>query len=336
MPTIYETAKAFRRELLRRDAQLAGQLLAAYGSAYSRIRAALDDLLEEMNAARESGEVITAAWLARRNRLETLQNQIAIEITRFSDYADRSILNGQTQAVRDAEIHALELMRLGAQASRVVESGVLFDRAPIAALQELVGFLSDGSPLRDIFSMNGAFAAHAAEEAMISGLAMGKNSRAIAKELAEALEITKTRARTIARTEILRAYRGAATHTMKANQDYVRGYIRIASLSIRTCSLCWALHGSFHELDEEFATHPNCRCTQIPAIRGSTLKIEAGPAAFSKLDEEKQLEILGAKKFALYRDGVIDLPDLVAQSPSSKWGAGIRERTLAELTDSAA
>jgi SPP1 gp7 family putative phage head morphogenesis protein len=331
MPTIYETARAFRRALLLKDAQTAGFLLAAYGAAYGRIAAALDELLRQMEEAKARGETVGASWLARRSRLESLQDQVSLEIVQFGNYADRTILNGQTEAVRAAEANALDLMRMGAQISDVVETGAAFNRVPFGALEQLVGFLADGSPLRELFAMNGPFAAHAAEEALVSGVAQGKNPRAIARELRDALEVPKVRALTIARTEVLRAYRGATGETIKANSDLVEGYIRVASLSIRTCPMCWALHGTFHEASEEFATHPNCRCTQVPAVMGARPKIKAGAMAFRDLSEEKQIEILGPKKHALYKAGKFDLPDLVEQTRSERWGAGLRERTLQEL-----
>lgn len=331
MPTIYETAREFRKDLLARDAKRAGQLLAVYGSAYARIAFALQQLLEQMEAAKRAGEPVSASWLARQSRLEQFVDQVSLEIVQFSNYADRTILNGQTAAVQAAEANALELLRMGTELSAVVETGAAFNRAPIGALSELAGFLADGSPLRELFAMNGPFAAHAAEEVLVGGVALGKSPSAIARDLAEALEVPRTRALTIARTEVLRAYRSATSETIKANADVVEGYIRVASLSVRTCPMCWALHGTFHEASEEFATHPNCRCTQIPAVKGARPAIKSGAMAFRDLSEQKQIEILGPKKHALYKAGKFDLPDLVEQTRSERWGAGLRERTLEEL-----
>src|SRR5690242_2420372 len=42
------------------------------------------------------------------------------------------------------------------------------------------------------------------------------------------------------------------------------------------CAACIALHGTIHRLDERMASHPNCRCTAVPHLKGEPVPIASG------------------------------------------------------------
>src|SRR4030095_12680785 len=120
----------------------------------------------------------------------------------------------------------------------------------------------------------------------------GRGPRAVAQEIREGLNGNLTRALKIARTETIRAYREASHRTHQENSDVLEGWIWLSALNSRTCRACIALHGTFHTLDERLKGHVNCRCSQIPAVKGVGLGIEKGVEWFRKQPAAVQKDIL--------------------------------------------
>ena len=94
--------------------------------------------------------------------------------------------------------------------------------------------------------------------------------------------------------------------------------------------MCWAMHGTVHPNSEEFASHPNCRCTAVPIVEGGP-RLTSGSERFKELSPENQKKILGTKKYEAYRDGRLDLPDLVKKGKDKEWGSYRAERSAKSL-----
>lgn len=113
------------------------------------------------------------------------------------------------------------------------------------------------------------------------GLANGKTKRQIAKELSDQLGIEKKRARTIARTEVVRAQaegqldafeEGGVTHVgalvewvTRAGRGASEGEMEAAGV----CPKCRAMNGVILSLNEArglIPRHPNCYCAWFPAL----------------------------------------------------------------------
>jgi SPP1 gp7 family putative phage head morphogenesis protein len=337
MAGLDEAADRHRRELLAGERAAAGRMVEAYGAAWRRIKASLDDLTAEIAAA---GDEASPAWLYRQARYRALLAQTEAELRRFAIVAEAEIVAGQREAVQAAQAHAAEQVAaaLGEPPAGVI---VAFDRLPAGATEELVGALADGSPLRDLLDELGPSASAAVREALVAGVATGQGPREIARRIRAALGGDLARALTIARTETLRAYREASRRAYLANGDVVRGWTWHAARSPRTCAMCWAMHGTVHRLDERMATHVNCRCAMVPLTRtwaelgfpgaaDARPAVERGEVRFRRLSEADQLAVLGPGKFAAWTAGEIELADLVIETRSARWGAGRREASLAE------
>ncbi len=102
-------------------------------------------------------------------------------------------------------------------------------------------------------------------------LVEGKSPRDAARELSRQLEIFKNRARTIARTEMIRAhheaninvYEQAGIEEVKIQAEWV------ATKDDRVCLKCSSLDGRIFSLEEirpMIPVHPNCRCAAVPVI----------------------------------------------------------------------
>ena len=109
---------------------------------------------------------------------------------------------------------------------------------------------------------------------LATGLAEGRSPRYIASQMVKSIDkLTKTRARAIARTEIIRA------HSEGQLDSYEQLGIKEVGLMAewstagddRVCALCEELEGTVMTIAEArglLPRHPNCRCAWIPANVG--------------------------------------------------------------------
>src|SRR5579872_2469598 len=124
------------------------------------------------------------------------------------------------------------------------------------ALERMVQATRSG-PLADLFSGFGDEAAGRAAGILMMAILNGENPTwdkdgpSIANALQNALNVSLYRAQTIARTEMLNAYRDSNLATFQANSDVVSGWVWTADLSARSCPACIFMNGSVHGLDEE-------------------------------------------------------------------------------------
>lgn len=112
---------------------------------------------------------------------------------------------------------------------------------------------------------------------LTDGLAQGQSPRVVARTLAKEVDVGITRARTIARTETIRAH--AQGQLMALEQLGVKEIgVMVEWSSVdddRRCPLCEALEGVVLKIKEAntlIPRHPNCRCAFIPANVGESTK----------------------------------------------------------------
>jgi hypothetical protein len=81
------------------------------------------------------------------------------------------------------------------------------------------------------------------------------------------------------------------------------------------------------------ATHPNCRCTMVPIVRGlPSPQWKQGQEWFEEQDQATQMGILGKGKYYAWQNGEFELGELVKVKPNATWGDTLQTRTLGELT----
>ena len=105
--------------------------------------------------------------------------------------------------------------------------------------------------------------ARTAAEIVAQGLAEGRATDAMVRDMRDRLAVTKARAATIVRTESIRAYY-EATNAYYATQgiDLVMYY---ATSDDRTCPICRDRAGRIYRRSElKLPLHPNCRCAVAP------------------------------------------------------------------------
>src|SRR5262245_3490790 len=145
--SIIKLANSFRAELLNGERKAAARMVNVYGGIYLKLLRQLAVISRQISDARNRGEVVNQAWLSRRKRFSDLLGQVEEEFQRFADIADSSIRNQQSRAVRAALGDSVKLMEAAAAQAGIEVS---FNRLPTAAVENLVGTLGDGSPLRSL------------------------------------------------------------------------------------------------------------------------------------------------------------------------------------------
>lgn len=334
---LYRVAAEFRAALLRRERAAASEMVRAYGQVWRRLRDQINALTQRYHDAQAAGEDVSEAWLFEFDRLQALLDQTEREIAGFARHVDESVKAQQREAIDAAGRHARALTR----AAYPAEVAIRFTEVPTDALEDLVGFLQDGSPLRSLLDELGPEASESMRKTLITGLATGLGPREIARQAKAALGNNLTRALRIARTETLRAYREATRRNYLENSDIVPGWIWLSALDKRTCLVCLLQHGTKHKLEEELNDHPNGRCSMLPmtvsweqlGIQGvqERPELQSGTEWLDKANEDIQRKAFGNGTYGAWSAGKVGLDGWLAPQDHGVWGMGTRARSLAEM-----
>jgi hypothetical protein len=95
----------------------------------------------------------------------------------------------------------------------------------------------------------------------------------------------------------------------QAKKTPVRKWRRIANHET-ACLACLMLEGTIYDREEDFADHPNGRCTIVP-VENASPDDHPGRDWFLEQDEETQRKIMGKGRWEAWQNGDIDLDDMV-------------------------
>lgn len=326
-----------RAARLAADRALLKDLTDSYGRSFDAVRKELAQITKQIADARAAGIDVRPSWLFEQRRLERFERELGKHLTIYLDLAKRKIEAASVRALIDGQTDARTLL------ASTVPSGLdVAPALPVEQLERMVLGTRPGTPLGTLLAGLGARAQAEAREKLIEGVALGLGTREIGRNLRTAFGGNGIRSLLVARTEVIRSYRDAALSTYRRNPEVIQGWYWIASLGPRTCPVCIARHGSFHPLDEEFASHPSCRCSPAPATKSwadlgfpdldeTRIEPETGEEWFARQDPLTQKRILGPGKFRLYEDGELRLDDLVGEKVSPIWGKTLVERPLRDF-----
>ena len=328
---IWEVVERHRRQLLRRERAAANRIVSAYGEAWRALQADAEELARRMQALREQAES-TYTHEAALSALAQIRREIEVRAGQLADVISDTVRSQQEEFLRYAEWYASEAALAVAPPETAAAIQANWRRLPYEAFEDLVGFLANGSPLRDLLAQMGRETGQAIERVLLSGVALGWNPRRMAREVRQQVAVSLRRALTICRTETLRAHREATRRTYMANKGIVRGWMWAAAHSIRTCPACLATDGKVFPLDERMDDHPNGRCAMVPIVEGSELPArETGADWFARQDPATQDKILGPVGGHAYRAGRLELEDWVGQKHSPDWGTTRYARSLRQI-----
>jgi SPP1 gp7 family putative phage head morphogenesis protein len=202
-----------------------------------------------------------------------------------------------------------------------------FNRLPVAAIENLVGMLGDGSPLKTLLDQLPGDGRRIVSEGLLEAVSLGIGPAATARKIRQALDFNQMRALMISRTETLRAYRTATLQSYQANAETVRGWYWRSARSSRSCAACIALDGIFFQLNEPSRNHVRCRCTLLPGIK--SVKVDRGTDWFDEQDEQTQRDILGTDAgFEAFKSGKLKLEDFVGLERDAQWGDSFHQLSV--------
>lgn len=339
---LYAMADEHARRLVDRDDVLEGMLARDWEAVQRQAQTDLAAVTARMDAARATGKPISPAWLYQERRFHDLLATVEQQTALYG--------HGATQVTTDAQEWAAGRGVDDAAASVAAAAGLRVDALtpPPRNVAVAAGFLTDGSPLSDLFATLGPDAVQHAREALVTAAAMGWGADRTARALRDGLAVTGTRAVTIARTEVHRVYRESSRTLYQANRDVVTGWTWRAALDRRCCSGCMAMDGTAHGVDDTLDGHPRCRCAMVPLTPSwADLGVEdvadlPGPpqgraeARLAAMSPAEQDRALGPARAALYRQGQIGLQDMVVRTRDPRWGSMRREATVLEARANAA
>lgn len=317
--------RSFKAALLREESQQMRQMANAWLTTERALDGNMAALAERMANVKRDGGTITQGMLFQESRYRILLSQLTDELGKYTRYADRTITDRQAQLARLGIDHAARAIE-----AQGVAAG--FARLPVEAVQNMVGLAGNGSPLRTLLTASWPDAAEGLTQQLIRGVALGYNPRKVARMMAQGSTRSLDRMMTISRTEGLRTYRQSSLENYRANRSIVRGHKRIAAFDSRVCPSCLMDSGTFYELDEDFPTHPNCRCSSIPVLFDFPDPImQSGPDWFREQPEKTQQSILGKERYGAWQAGKFGLEQLVSVRPNATWGDTLRVPTMGEL-----
>lgn len=358
MTEIERALDEFRRRIDASDRRARSDIARAYHRAWRKVRDRLARLERYYREAKERGETIGGAWYYEAGRYRDLERLIAEELGRLGSTA-RSVTYREIDTLVDEALRYSEQMLDLA----LTNAPIAIPRATLntEAIKAMLAYSQHGSPLERLLRSISEQGARGALDALTDGITLGYNPRKVARSIRDALDITLTRALTIARTESIRALRQAQMASYEANSDVVKQWRWQASLDGRTCLACLAMHGSLHPITESMQSHVNCRCVSVPetasweelgrlvgqdwsdldakqreAQRGAPNQARRldGEAWFRTLGEDKQRAIMGPARYAAWQDGAFKFGEMATSTHSHTWGGGVRISSLNELLGS--
>ncbi len=364
--TIYDVIQQFSAALLRQERRAASQMVRVYFAGWKQVKKRIDQLQQEYDVTTAAGTAVGENWIYQWQRQQALNAQIVKELDKFASWGEKFVTENQRKAIAAALEHSevLTILDLGGKANVVG----FFNRINPQAVEAMVGINQPNSPITRLFSTLRADGMRAAQSALEQAVLLGYNPRKTAPLLRDALSISLDRALNISRTETLRAYRVAATENYKSNEHIVKGWKWVSACDARTCPACFAMHGTQHDAGEVMQTHPSCRCVEAPitytyeelferhgidpslGAQADAVPIDfkatarkygvdpqrmrgfiSGEAALQSLTENQQISVLGKTRWQAWKEGLLDVSDMAAETYSADYGGGIKVKPLRDL-----
>lgn len=328
-------ARQFRARVLQRDAVAQAEVLRAYEKIWTRLAAEIERIATQINDAGSSPSLSF-----EQQRLRSLQDQLSIEIDRLTSFTSTLTVRNQSAVVTAARTQSAQLMKA---AGSDAGARVAFASLAKEELEHLIGIAQDGSPVRDVFRQIARTmkleSAEVIKDELVSGVAQGKNPRAIARSIRQTIDDQQNgqedpravrRLNTAVRHQVLGSYREATRLSYEQNQHLLGGWVWTSTRSATTCVLCWARDGEVFPAGTPFVSHLNCRCVARPLLPRQSPG-QAGTDAFSKLEVGVQRDILGDTAFSAYESGMLNLKDFIGIRTDLRWGDSLYRRSLEDI-----
>lgn len=298
---LLEDARNFQGQVVSVDAETRAAMETYYRGTLKNITRELDRTVKSLKKKRGRGKRVTKAWLQKQAEYKNAFILAEIQIQDFLDYAEKKI---NLSSLRAENIAIKQLLTYGPEA--LGKKPKKTQKRNFAPSLKKSGRIKSTELAREI-----------AEQ-----INSGKSRPQIVKELRAKFTNPLLKASVYARTETLNHFRNTLVDNLQGPE--VIGWRWVARLDRRTCVVCIAMHGQVIDRREDFATHPNCRCTLVPVfssesrIRNTFGKM--GKEWFDDLTERDKRSIVGSRNLGLLKSGEITLENFIGEGESKKWG----------------
>lgn len=303
------------RVLIRRKVnRTVRQLVLAWAKAWDEIEGEFKAAITELLAAEGDG-IVTLAQLARADRAQKALLHALEQLDGLTEFSGVLIVHTSGATV-EAALDYQERLARSQLPPGAASTAITWNRISRDAIDAMVERITQR--IHSTLLPLGPDAVNAMHRELLRAVVVGENPRQAAAEMLRRVEGRfnggLTRALTIARTEILDAYRSGAAASHFANADVLQGWVWLAQLDSRTCPSCWAMHGSQHEVTDLGPNdHQNGRCARMPVTKswrdlGFDLDEPASVVpdaqdAFWAMSRADQLAVMGPTRLAALESG---------------------------------
>lgn len=225
------------------------------------IRAKIDYIQDDDLKKYLRAKLNTNAYKARITRLEALKESIAINTGQVTDFQLKEVNTLFTNNIKKAYYSTIFDIQKG------IGIGFSFAEIPVDRIQEILRQNWSGKNYSNRIWKNNEVLADKLQDVLLEGFKSGKSIQKMAKELDDLSSYGKFASERLIRTET----------TYIANQSELEGYkecdidkyVFVATLDLRTSSVCREHDGKMYEVDKGVAgdnlppLHPHCRSTTI-------------------------------------------------------------------------
>jgi hypothetical protein len=162
------------------------------------------------------------------------------------------------------------------------------------------------------------------------------------RKINEDINIIDNALENISTTEIEATTRRVASRINRLNSGLVTGYRRVAVVDNKTCVGCLTLHGKVYATNDEFESHPRCRCILVPitmtwmeyaSVRGGAVPdYMSRDELIGMMPDAVLRDILGPGRYALYEGG-LPLERMIYIERTQEYGPLIRITPLSVLRE---
>jgi hypothetical protein len=324
---------AWRRTLLVKYKPTAERLQAAYARTLQRLAPYHTAVTDVLIARAKAGETITAQDVRGVPEWAQLLVQVELELDAFAKLADFEASQSADVAVTVGakQAQALTVGTVPARAQGVINAAWI--EPDPEAMRQLIGYV-DGAAMQAKFAEFGAKAAQSYADVVLTGFAQGKHPVAMARVMANWLNVPYSWAQTTTRTAYLYSYRGANQATYAANAHILDGWMWWATFDGRTCLSCWDRHGRIYRLDAFLNDHHNGRCAPVPLVAGAVWPDEVltGQQEFERLPDTQKREVLRSPQlWELYQAGKLPWGEFSTPYQNDVFGEMLRAATVKEI-----
>jgi hypothetical protein len=326
---VYSKVKAFLLASRNYESEEFMRMAMEWNRVENDLQMAIDAVTFEIYSSSLEGKVVDAAMVRKLERMQSLLAQSQDRISKFYTKAEEAVREGQAWHISQGLAKGVSDIQDAYAIAGIY--AIKFDMLPFRAIENMVGFLGDGSPLGSLLRTDYAETATDISKLLVDGITQGKGPRETAVMISRYMRGNLERAMTVARTEQIRAFR-VANVAQYQESGVIATYTRRSAFSDTSCMACIAADGRVYPVSVQFGDHPKGMCFTTANVRGvNPPNVLTGIEWFTKQPEDIQQSIMGSGHYDAWKSGKFQLKDIAQIGHDEKWGEQIRVKPLAEL-----